>query len=273
MREPDDPASSNEEEDDASMGSDDGSGSGYSGAASGSGSEDASGTDSAGLGAGDDDDDDEGGTRDGSRSGGASGSGGAGGAGGGKGSKGYRVITADSLAALQRAAIGDVVAVWGVAPSVAKTLLMAYFWDKERLLSDLGDRGEDAVYKAAGLATAPSSAADAAAAAGAASAAAAAPSSSRGKDAAAVTCGVCMCETPAGECSTNSCGHAFCNDCWRGHLGVQIAEGNARRVACMAFKCGVVCDDDLVARVMAVRGGEGRRRTKGGGRCILLFFS
>ena len=50
---------------------------------------------------------------------------------------GYRVITQESLKKLQRAAIDDVASIWGCAPSIAKTLLMAYMWDKERLLSEL----------------------------------------------------------------------------------------------------------------------------------------
>ncbi len=66
-----------------------------------------------------------------------------------------------------------------------------------------------------------------------------------------INCSVCMCDCEADTCSTNGCGHAFCNDCWRSHLAVQIAEGKARRICCMSFKCGVVCDEDLVTRVMA----------------------
>ena len=44
----------------------------------------------------------------------------------------------------------------------------------------------------------------------------------------------------------------FCDDCWRGHLRVQINEGKARHVVCMAHKCNIVCDDELVAKVMKV---------------------
>ena len=56
--------------------------------------------------------------------------------GSGGGGPGYRVVTRESLVALQRAAIDGVVAVWGCAPGVAKTLLMAWRWDKDRLLSE-----------------------------------------------------------------------------------------------------------------------------------------
>jgi len=223
-------------------------------------------------------------------------------------SLGYRVIDAESLKRLQRAAIDDVMAIWGCAAGVAKTLLMSYMWDKERLLSewspraggmvvrgarvvvgprapaeraqeagccpsslspssvsppssqhhhhhhldpttattadDLGDKGQEFVYKAAGLAL-PDTAAS-----GAAKAAAASSSCD-------VTCEVCMSELPAAQCSTNSCSHTFCDECWRTHLSVQIGEGKARHVVCMSFKCGTVCDDELVAKVMKVSGYSG----------------
>ncbi|KAF6250673.1 hypothetical protein COO60DRAFT_1471727 [Scenedesmus sp. NREL 46B-D3] len=59
-----------------------------------------------------------------------------------------------------------------------------------------------------------------------------------------------MSENSRKECSSNGCGHTFCNTCWRGHLAVQIQDGQARHISCMAYKCGVVCDEELVAQVM-----------------------
>jgi hypothetical protein len=55
-------------------------------------------------------------------------------------SLGYRIVDSASLKRLQRAAIDDVAGIWGCAPAVAKTLLMYYMWDKERLLSEWGLR-------------------------------------------------------------------------------------------------------------------------------------
>ena len=42
------------------------------------------------------------------------------------------------------------------------------------------------------------------------------------------------------------CGHAFCDDCWRQHLTIQITDGNAKRLPCMGVKCGVICDETKV---------------------------
>ncbi|KAI8472707.1 MAG: hypothetical protein J3K34DRAFT_204977 [Monoraphidium minutum] len=170
---------------------------------------------------------------------------GGGGGGGRGGAARYRIITGDSLKALQRGAIDEVTGIFGYSGGVAKTMLMAYRWDKDRLLNDLGDKGYDHVCHVAGLASTQQQQDG-----GAASAAAAA----KAGPGATATCGVCMSDVPAGEVSTNSCGHAFCDDCWRGHLGVQIGEGKACHVSCMAFKCGVVADEELVERVLKGQG-------------------
>lgn len=106
---------------------------------------------------------------------------------------------------------------------------------------DLGDKGHETVYQAAGLAVpAPG---------GGASAAAPRPAGG------SMTCEVCMSKVPAAECATNSCGHGFCCDCWHSHLAVQIGDGKARHITCMAYKCGVVCDEELVNTAIKVGGG------------------
>lgn len=67
---------------------------------------------------------------------------------------------------------------------------------------------------------------------------------------------------PGGDPRAHASGPAhapqFCDDCWRGHLRVQIGEGKARHVVCMAHKCNIVCDEELVAKVMQVRMGRAR---------------
>lgn len=52
-------------------------------------------------------------------------------------SHGYRIIDNAALKRLQRSAIDDISGIWGCSATVAKTLLMAYRWDKERLMSEL----------------------------------------------------------------------------------------------------------------------------------------
>ncbi|XP_019099610.1 PREDICTED: putative E3 ubiquitin-protein ligase ARI4 [Camelina sativa] len=47
------------------------------------------------------------------------------------------------------------------------------------------------------------------------------------------------------------CGHRFCNDCWKGHFTVRINEGESKRIRCMAHKCNVICDEDVVRRLVS----------------------
>ena len=61
-----------------------------------------------------------------------------------------------------------------------------------------------------------------------------------------ITCGTCFCEVPCEEATRMECGHAFCNDCWRQHLRIQIQEGRSRRLPCMGVRCGVICDEGQV---------------------------
>lgn len=75
-----------------------------------------------------------------------------------------------------------------------------------------------------------------------------------------------MSECQGSQCARNGCGHTFCKGCWKGHLQAQIGDGNARHVTCMAYKCGVVCDEELVMDVIQVGGAA---RGLGGGAGVL----
>lgn len=62
-----------------------------------------------------------------------------------------------------------------------------------------------------------------------------------------ITCGTCFCEVPQEEGTRMQCGHLFCNDCWRQHLAIQIADGRSRRLPCMGVRCPVICDEPQVS--------------------------
>jgi len=62
--------------------------------------------------------------------------------------------------------------------------------------------------------------------------------------AAELACAACLCDVAAEVATRMACGHAFCDECWRQHLGVQIREGRSRRLVCMGVRCGAVCDEE-----------------------------
>ncbi len=61
-----------------------------------------------------------------------------------------------------------------------------------------------------------------------------------------MACECCFCNVPLEEATTMECSHTFCNDCWQQHIRVQVMDGKSRKLACMAVKCGAVCDEDKV---------------------------
>ncbi len=51
---------------------------------------------------------------------------------------GYRIIKSSELRRVQQRAIADVVSIWGCRPALAKTMLMAYMWDRYAVPGDRG---------------------------------------------------------------------------------------------------------------------------------------
>jgi hypothetical protein len=62
----------------------------------------------------------------------------------------------------------------------------------------------------------------------------------------AVTCMVCLSDVRPSDATAMSCGHAFCNGCWKEHMRIGIADGLSKRLRCMQPSCGVICDEDTV---------------------------
>jgi len=46
--------------------------------------------------------------------------------------------------------------------------------------------------------------------------------------------------------TTLTCGHFFCNDCWKEYLSIKIKEGKADTITCPAYKCGLNVDETTV---------------------------
>ena len=83
--------------------------------------------------------------------------------------------------------------------------------------------------------------------------------------AAELACAACLCDVSAEVATRMACGHAFCDECWRQHLGVQIREGRSRRLVCMGVRCGAVCDEEQ-ARPQAPCGRAAEQRRRAGRR-------
>lgn len=65
-------------------------------------------------------------------------------------------------------------------------------------------------------------------------------------------CPVCYCWTKDDECFRLECDHAYCIDCWRGHLTAKLSDGpNCLFARCMAPKCSMTVTVELWQRLLA----------------------
>ncbi|CAD7702037.1 unnamed protein product [Ostreobium quekettii] len=143
----------------------------------------------------------------------------------------WTVIDQCTLAKLQNGALEAVSGIMGCSRSTARKLLVHFRWDKESLMCTVADKGQEVVYRAAGV-TSAVELED--------------PSASMAE----VDCGSCLCSVARNECTSMECGHIFCNSCWQQYFDVQISDGNSRRLRCMAFRCGAICDEGKVGELL-----------------------
>nr|XP_016489953.1 PREDICTED: probable E3 ubiquitin-protein ligase ARI1 [Nicotiana tabacum] len=104
----------------------------------------------------------------------------------------------------------------------ARSLLIHYRWDADKVFEVLVERGRDKLYAEAGVTL-------------------------EGKDdhcstlsTTEMTCQICFEDAPAEKTAAMDCNHRFCNDCWTTHFIVKINEGKSKRITCMAQKCNAI---------------------------------
>ncbi|XP_047336873.1 probable E3 ubiquitin-protein ligase ARI1 [Impatiens glandulifera] len=117
----------------------------------------------------------------------------------------------------------------------ARTLLIEFRWNVDKLLAVFVEKGTDQLYKEVGLVIGGSDG-----------------ESSR-DPLSLVLCEICMENEPVLETTTMDCGHCFCNNCWTEHFIVKINEGESRRISCMSYKCCTVCDEAKVRQLVSAR--------------------
>lgn len=142
-----------------------------------------------------------------------------------------QVITQESLLAAQREDLLRVMELLSIKEHHARTLLIHYQWDIEKLISVFVEKGKDSLFSGAGVTVFDSSSL---------------PSSSPN-----MSCDVCLEDVVAEQMKRMDCGHCFCNDCWTEHFTVQINEGQSKRIRCMAHKCNAICDEDVVRSLVS----------------------
>lgn len=145
-----------------------------------------------------------------------------------------KVITKESLLAAQREDLRRVMDLLSLREHHARTLLIYYRWDVERLFAVLVEKGKDFLFDQAGVTVVEHQGLES-------------PLGST------ITCDICMDDVPSGEATREDCGHCFCNNCWTEHFMVKINEGQSRRIRCMAHKCNAICDEAIVRNLVSKR--------------------
>ncbi|XP_021738548.1 probable E3 ubiquitin-protein ligase ARI2 isoform X2 [Chenopodium quinoa] len=147
-----------------------------------------------------------------------------------------QVITSDSLLAAQWDVLQRVMDLLMVGVHHARTLLIHYHWDVDKLVTVFVEKGKDHLFAEAGvkmvkcpdLGTYLS------------------PSST-------LFCNVCMEDVRYNETTQMDCQHTFCNNCWTEHFIMQIREGHSRRIKCMSHKCNTICDESVIRNLVSKR--------------------
>ncbi|KAJ7958077.1 RBR-type E3 ubiquitin transferase [Quillaja saponaria] len=146
-----------------------------------------------------------------------------------------KVITQESLLAAQREDLHRVMDMLSLKEHHARTLLIHYRWDVEKVLALLVEKGKDELYAEAGVTVVKCD------------------EFFLSKISSIITCNICMEEVSRKEVTLMDCGHYFCNTCWTEHFIVKINEGQSRRIKCMAYKCNAVCDEAKIRKLVGAR--------------------
>ncbi|GJU65665.1 probable E3 ubiquitin-protein ligase ARI2 isoform X1, partial [Tanacetum coccineum] len=145
------------------------------------------------------------------------------------------VITKESLLAAQREDLRRVMELLTLREHHARTLLIHYRWDVERIFAVLVEKGKDRLFTEAGIPNLESHD----------------PGSLVSTS--TTMCDICMEDMPSCDTTKMDCGHCFCNTCWTEHFIVKINEGQSRRIRCMAHKCFAICDETVIRNLVSKR--------------------
>ncbi|KAL2512207.1 putative E3 ubiquitin-protein ligase ARI1 [Abeliophyllum distichum] len=144
-----------------------------------------------------------------------------------------KVITKESLLAAQREDLQRVMDLISVREHHARTLLIHYRWDVEKLIAVYVEKGKACMFAEAGVTLVGAVDLDL-------------PESSS-----TVQCNICIEDVLLSDVSKMDCGHCFCNNCWTQHFIVKINEGQSKRIRCMAYKCNAICDEAVVRKLVS----------------------
>ncbi|GFQ04213.1 probable E3 ubiquitin-protein ligase ari2 [Phtheirospermum japonicum] len=146
-----------------------------------------------------------------------------------------KVIRKESLLAAQKDDLQRVMELLTLKEHHARTLLIHYRWDADKVLMVFVEKGKESLYSEAGISVVENN------------------NLSSSRFSSEISCEICFEQFPATETTIMDCGHCFCNECWTEHFVVQINEGKSRRISCMAHKCYSICNEEYIRNLVSAR--------------------
>lgn len=143
------------------------------------------------------------------------------------------IITKDSLLVAQKEDLQKVMDLFAVTEQRARTLLIYYQWDVERIFELLEIKGRERLFSEAGVVITCKKA------------------EILSVSSIPITCNICFEDVSPSEATVMECGHCFCNDCWMEHFIIRINDGQSRRIRCMAPRCNFICDEAIVRSLLS----------------------
>ncbi|KAL9172513.1 hypothetical protein ABFS82_03G053300 [Erythranthe guttata] len=146
-----------------------------------------------------------------------------------------KVIRKESLLAAQKGDVQRVMNFLSVKEHHARTLLIHYRWDVDKVCTVFVEKGKEQLYAEAGVLAIEGG------------------NISSSHCSTERTCLICFDEFHADKMTTMDCGHCFCDECWTEHFIVKTNEGQSRRITCMADKCYTICDEGSIRNLLSAR--------------------
>ncbi|PKA66490.1 putative E3 ubiquitin-protein ligase ARI1 [Apostasia shenzhenica] len=145
------------------------------------------------------------------------------------------VITRESLLAAQKEDLRKIMELLALSEQHARTLLIHYRWDVERIFELLDQKGKDKLFSEAGVTNLENKINHSLSSFN------------------PFTCSICFEDVSCSVITEMECGHCYCNECWTEHFIVKINDGQSRRIRCMAPKCNAICDEAIVRSLVSAR--------------------
>ncbi|KAL6494766.1 putative E3 ubiquitin-protein ligase ari2 [Orobanche gracilis] len=146
-----------------------------------------------------------------------------------------KIITKESLLAAQKEDLRRVMDLLSVREHHARTLLIHYRWDVEKLIAVYIEKGKSCMFSESGVTVVELIDLD------------------RPESSSTVMCNICMEDVLAKHLTKMDCGHCFCSNCWTEHFIVKINEGQSKRIRCMAHRCNAICDEAVIRNLVSAR--------------------